>query len=309
MDKNSVNWHGVIPALVTPFDKEGAVDEDAFRRNIAGMIEHGIHGVLVNGCTGEFWSLSPDDRVRLIKAAVAESRGRITVLAGTGAITPGETIELTRAAEKAGADGAVMLPPYFVKPNADDIVAHYQLVSDKTGLPICLYNIPANAVNAVGPELAKRLADIDHVVAIKESQGDWVNHHRTILAVRDRLRVFCGPSSVYGVAATQLGAVGHIDCFPNIYCKPMVDMWHAAEAGDSKRAAAIQEKTFKLTQLCTSWDMNLYVSTKAAMNILGLPGGYPRLPLRPLAADLTARLKDELAKLGLVAGATSRAAE
>lgn len=309
MDKNSVNWRGVIPALVTPFDKDGAVDEGAFRRNIAGMIELGVHGVLVNGCTGEFWALSADERVRLIKAAKAETKGRIMILAGTSAITPDETIAHTRAAEKAGADGALVLPPYFVKPIADDIVAYFQMVSDRTGLPICLYNIPANAVNAITPELAKRLADIDKVVAIKESQGDWVNHHRTILAVGDRLRVFCGPSSVYGVAATQQGAVGHIDCFPNIYCKPMVEMWTAAEAGESRRAAAIQQKTFQLTQLCLNWDMNLYVSTKAAMNILGLPGGYPRLPLRPLAADLTARLKDELVKFGLTPAAAARAAE
>ncbi len=309
MDKNSVNWRGVIPALVTPFDKDGAIDEGAFRRNIAGMIEQGCHGVLVGGCTGEFWAMTADERTRLVRVAADEAKGRLTIFAGTGAIRPDETIALTRAAEKAGAHGALVLPPYFVKPAEEDLVAYFKLVSDNTGLPMILYNIPANAVNAVTPALAHKLADIDKVVAIKESQGDWNNFQRTLLAVSDRLRVFCGPSSVYGVAATQMGAVGHIDCFPNIMGKPMVEMWHAAEASDTKRAAAIQERAFRLTELCTSWGMNLYVSTKAAMNMLGLPGGHPRLPLRPLAPELAVKLRDGLTRLGFTPVSAAQAAE
>jgi 4-hydroxy-tetrahydrodipicolinate synthase len=308
MDRNSVDWHGVIPALVTPFTADGAIDEDKFRRNVALMVEQGAHGVLVGGCTAEFWAMSDDERDRLVRIAADEIKGRVRIIAGTSAIRPDDVIARTRAAEKNGADGALVLPPYFVKPCEDDIVAFYQLVSDKTGLPLMLYNIPANAVNAITPALADRLAAIDHVVAIKESQGDWANFHRTLNAVRDRLRVFCGPSSVYGMAATSLGAVGHIDCFPNIWCRPMVAMWKAAESKDMARAAPLQQKAFELTQLCTSWEMNLYVSTKAAMNILGLPGGYPRLPLRPLSAQLEARLRDGLARLGLEPAAAARAA-
>lgn len=309
MDRNSVNWRGVIPALVTPFDADGAIDEDAFRRNIALMIGHGVDGVLVGGCTAEFWALAPAERTRLVRVAADEAKGRITILAGTGAIRPEDTIALTREAEDAGADGALVLPPYFVRPSEDDIVAYFRMVSDATGLPIALYNIPANAVNAITPAIARRLADIDKVVAIKESQGDWNNFQRTLLAVGDRLRVFCGPSSLYGVAATQMGAAGHIDCFPNIWCRPMVEMWQAAEAGESTRAAGLQETAFRLTELCTGWGMNLYVATKAAMNALGLPGGQPRLPLRPLSKELAAKLREGLARLGLEPASGARAAE
>ena len=92
MDKNSVNWRGVIPALVTPFDREGAIDEGAFRRNIAGMIAQGCHGILVGGCTGEFWALTPDERTRVVRIAADEAKGRLTIFAGTGAIRPDEIL-------------------------------------------------------------------------------------------------------------------------------------------------------------------------------------------------------------------------
>ena len=309
MDRSSIDLGGVIPALVTPFDAEGRIDEGAFRRNIDLQIRNGVDGVLVGGCTAEFWAMSPDERTRLVKAAVDEARGRIRIIAGTGCITPGDTIALTRAAEAAKADAALVLPPYFVKPSEDDIVAYFRSVSDAVGIPIVLYNIPANSVNALTPALADRLADIDRVVAIKESAGDWMNFHRTLLAVRDRLLVFCGPSSIYGVAGVTAGCDGHIDCFPNIWGPPMVEMWRAARAGEMKRAAALQETAIALTELCTSWGMNLYVSTKAAMNILGLPGGYPRLPLRPLEPALREKLRAGLEELGLTPSTAARAAE
>jgi 4-hydroxy-tetrahydrodipicolinate synthase len=308
MDRKSVDLGGVIPALVTPFDAEGRIDEGAFRRNIDLMIGHGVDGVLVGGCTAEFWALSADERTRLVRVAVDEARGRIKVIAGTGCITPADTIALTRAAEAAKADCALVLPPYFVKPCEDDIVAYFRMVSDAVGIPMMLYNIPANSVNAITPALALRLAEIDRVVAIKESAGDWMNFHRTLLAVRDRLLVFCGPSSVYGVSGVTAGCDGHIDCFPNIWGRPMVEMWRAARNGDMTRAAKLQETAIALTELCTSWGMNLYVSTKAAMNLLGLPGGYPRLPLRPLAPELTEKVRAGLVRLGLMQSA-ARAAE
>jgi len=298
MDRNSVAWRGVIPALVTPFKADGAIDEPAFRANVERMLAAGCHGVLVGGCTAEFWALSVEERKHLVSIAVDAVKRRGIVLAGTGAITTGEAIELTRHAERAGADGALILPPYFVQPSADDIVAHYRAISDATNIPICLYNIPSVAANALLPPLVERLADVPNVVAIKESSGDWHNFYRTLIAVEDRLRVFCGPSSVFGVAATALGAVGHIDCFPNFWTESMLEMWRAAEAGEMERARPLQAKGRALTDLCIANGRNLYCSTKAAMNALGLPGGYPRLPLRPLDAAQDAELRRGLARLG-----------
>ncbi len=183
MDRNSVNWSGPMPAVTTPFDDEGRIDEQAFADNVSRLMDAGSTGIVAGGCTGEFWALSRDERKRLYRVAVEATAGRGTVIVGTGAVTVEETVELTKDAEEAGVDGALILPPYFVKLTDDEIVAHFQDVSDRTGLPILLYNIPGNAVNALPPALVARLADVENVVAVKESSGDWNNWYGTFLAV------------------------------------------------------------------------------------------------------------------------------
>ncbi|MDP7666537.1 MAG: dihydrodipicolinate synthase family protein, partial [Rhodospirillales bacterium] len=161
MDKNSIDWIGPIPALITPFDADGNIDEAAFRRNVELCIGYGVTALLANGCTGEFWAQTNEERKRVVEICVDAAGGRLPVVAGTGAIRTPEVIELSEHAKGAGCAGVMILPPFFVKPSTSDIVAHYQAVSDAVDIPIMLYNIPANAVNALVPELVDQLADID----------------------------------------------------------------------------------------------------------------------------------------------------
>ena len=170
--------------------------------------------------------------------------------------------------------------------------------SEASPLPVVLYNIPGNAGNAITPEIADRLADLEKVVAIKESSGDWGNFHRTLLTVRDRLRVFCGPSSVFGVAAVEAGADGLIDCFPNVWTQGCFDLWYVTKAGNVDKAMALQKTGIALTDLFVTGGRTLYPSTKAAMNYLGLPGGgFPRAPLLPLAGRALSELHAGLDRL------------
>ena len=155
-------------------------------------------------------------------------------------------------AEKAGGDGVLILPPYFVKLTDDEIFAHYRDVAGQTRIPILLYNIPGNAVNALTPALVRRLADLDTVVAVKESSGDWNNFYATLITVADKLRVFCGPSSIFGAPAVELGADGFIDCFPNVWSAGGRPLYDAAKSGDRKRAAELQKIGRQLTDLFTS---------------------------------------------------------
>ena len=171
MDKRSVNWSGVIPALVTPFDAKGAIDERGFVENIEICLGNGVAALVPSGCTGEFWALTAAERVRLFQLTVQAARGRVPVIASTGAVTTQEVIALSTAAQEAGCNGIMVLPPYFVRPTADDLVAHYSAISDAVKLPMMLYNIP-NTGNPLTPELVARLAEIDTVVAIKESSLD-----------------------------------------------------------------------------------------------------------------------------------------
>jgi 4-hydroxy-tetrahydrodipicolinate synthase len=306
MDRNSVKWWGPMPAIVTPFDENGAIDEALLQQNIDILMDKGATGVVIGGCTGEFWAMSMDERRNLFKLGVKAMAGRGFVIAGTGAIGVQDAISLTRAAHDAGCDGGLVLPPFFVKLTDDEIFAHYEAISRAVDGPVMLYNIPGNAVNALSPALVRRLADLDKVVAVKESSGDWNNYYAMAIGVQDRLRVFCGPSSVFGVPAVQAGADGVIDCFPNMWLPGGLDLYYAARDGRLDEARRLQEIGVRLTQLFTSEGRTLYPATKAAMEMLGLPGGRLRPPLKPLGAEALAGLRRGLIELGVLDAGTAR---
>jgi 4-hydroxy-tetrahydrodipicolinate synthase len=272
-----------MPAITTPFCEDLSLDGEAFVANISRLYDAGATGMVAGGCTGEFWALTLAERAELAKWVVSASAGRGTAIMGTGAIRAEEVIEQIYAARDAGCDGVLVLPPYFAHLTDSEIIAHYETIDAASVLPIVLYNIPGNAGNALTPAVADRLADLDNVVAIKESSGNWNNFHETLLRVQDRIRVFCGPSSVFGTAAVLAGADGLIDCFPNVWAPGCLDLWHATKAGRIDEAWALQRTGMELTQLFTAEGRTLYPSTKAIMDLLGLPGGGPpRPPLRAL---------------------------
>ena len=299
MNRDSVNWWGPMPAVVTPFDNDGAIDARAMQQTTERLLENGATGLLVGGCTGEFWALSFDERCELFALGARLGQGRGTVLAGTGAITVEETLRLTEAAKAAGCDGALILPPYFIRLSDDEIFEHFREIDAAVSFPIVLYNIPGNAINAITPRLASRLADLDNVVAIKESSGDWNNFYATLIGVRERIRVFCGPASIFGVPAVAAGADGFIDCFPNVWSPGGLDLYHAAKAGRLDEANALQQTGKRLTELFTSGGRSLYPATKAAMSHLGFAVGDPRPPLRPLEGRALEELHAGLAALSI----------
>lgn len=289
MNRNSVDWAGPMPAVTTPFRADMAIDDEAFVANIERLFAAGATGMIVAGCTGEFWALSLSERARIARLAVEAARGK-PVIVGTGSIDEAEVVDQIDAARDAGADGVLVLPPYFVRLTQAEMIAHFEAIDARTALPVVLYNIPGNAGNAITPDLADRLADLPNVVAIKESSGDWANFQGTLLRVSDRIRVFCGPSSMFGVPATLAGADGLIDCFPNVW-EPCLDLWHATKAGRLAEAWALQRTGIAMTELFTTGGRTLYPATKAVMNATGRPGGGAiRPPLRPLSGAPLANL-------------------
>ncbi len=298
MNRDSVNWAGPMPAITTPFRADLSIDEESYVANIARLFDAGSTGMIAAGCTGEFWAMDFAERARLATLTVQACKGRGPAIIGTGAIRPEDVIDQIHAAKEAGADGVLVMPPFFAHLTDAEVIAHFEAVDAKSVLPILLYNIPGNAGNEITPAIADRLASLDNVVGIKESSGNWTNFHATLNRVRDRLLVFCGPSSVYGVAATLAGADGLIDCFPNVWAKGCLDLWHATKAGRMDEAWALQQTGIALTDLFTSGDRTLYPATKAAMNMLGLPGGgVPRPPLRALSGPALMGLQAGLDRL------------
>ena len=298
MDKHSVDWHGPMPALVTPFDAQGNIDEAEFKRNVELNIGYGMTGLLVAGCTGEFWALSQEERMRLFALCVEQARGRVPVIAGTGAIETRHVIELSEHAKAVGCAGVMVLPPYFVRPSTEDIIAHYEAVSDAIDIPIILYNIPSSAVNDLTPALVDRLAEVKNVVAIKESGGDWNAFYKTLSTCGDRIHVFLGPTTLYGAPAFLMGCNGYIDTLPNLWGAESVEFFNAGAAGDRERVRALQDKALALREMVNGRGRNMYCSVKAGMNMLGLPGGYPRAPLRPLGEPHLSEIRDTLKGLG-----------
>lgn len=298
MDRSSVDWAGPMPAVTTPFRADLTIDDEAFAANVDRLFEEGATGIVAAGCTGEFWSLKLPEREHLAKLTVEACKGRGPAIVGTGSIREGEIADQIHAAKEAGADGVLVMPAYFVRLTEAELIAHFEAVNAEAVLPILLYNIPGNAGNAITPAIADRLADLDNVIGIKESSGDWNNFQDTLIRTKDRIRVFCGPSSVYGVPATLAGADGLIDCFPNVWGPGCVDLWHATKAGRMSEAWALQATGIAMTDLFTSEGRTLYPATKAAMDYLGLAGGgVPRPPLRALEGDALKGLRTGIDKL------------
>lgn len=289
MTRDDIDWTGCLPALTTPFGEGGAIDEEGFAANLVRLIGEGATGAIVAGCTGEFWSLDLAEKARLGRLAVQATGGRVPILLGAAAIRVQDVIAVAHEAAEAGCAAILVTPPFFVRNTDAEIIAHFEAVSAASPLPVVLYNIPGNAGNWITPAIASACADFDKVVAIKESSGDWLNFHATLIAVRDRIRVFCGPSSVFGMAAAKAGADGFMDCFPNVW-KGCLDLWPASTTGDLGHAQALQARLMAMTRLFTSDGCTLYPATKAAMNHRGLPGGgWPRPPLKALEGETLAR--------------------
>lgn len=287
-----------MPAITTPFRADSSIDETAFAANVDRQFDNGATGIVAVGCTGEFWALTMEERIALCATTVKAVAGRGPAIIGGGAIVAHEIVALSKKAAAVGADAILVMPPYFAHLTRAEIVAHFKEVSAGSALPIVLYNIPGNAGNAITPDIADELADLDKVVAIKESSGDWTNFSKTLAAVKDRIRVFCGPSSVFGVPAVLAGADGLIDCFPNVWAPGGLDLWYATVAGRMDEAWALQAKGQALTDLFVGGGRTLYPATKAAMDHLGLPGGgAPRAPLRPLNGPALTELLEGLDRI------------
>ena len=299
MDRNTVTWQGQFTALITPFDADGNIDEPALRKQVDFVIARGVHGIVANGCTGEFWAQTIEERKRVVKIVVDQARGRIPILGSSSAPATRDVIEFTRYHKEIGCDGVMIMPPFMVRPNNDDIFHHYKAVSDAVEMPILLYNIPRDIVNDLTPDLVNRLADLKCVVAIKDSTFDFNVFLHLQSLVSDRIRVLIGPSTMFGAAAVQHGAEGWVDTYSNLWPELTVELYHASKKGDMKRATKLQMVAADFRRFMCQRDWNMYCAVKAAMNIVGLPGGYPRLPLRPLGEpDLTV-IRDGMKRFGV----------
>ena len=294
-------FRGVYPALTTPFRPDLSLDVDGYARLVDNVIDDGVHGLVVNGCTGESWSLSPDERATVFRTAVAAARGRVRVVAGCSGQTAAETLAKIRQAADAGCAYAMVSPPWYIMPGPDEILAHYRKILTATPLPILLYNIPRRTGVGFTVEMVDRLADDPKVVGIKESSKDWGLLSSVIRRTRERISVFAGYASFFGLAALCEGAVGYIDSGTPVFGARSLAFYRAATSGDLETARRLQADMEHM--LAAYFGLGTFpASIKAALDLLGRPGGPTRDPIRPLDPAQRETLRKTMLAAGLIAG-------
>ena len=288
------DFRGTYTIMVTPFDADGAVDVPTLERYVDWQIESGIHGLIPLGSTGEFLSMSDEEIDLVARTVIERAAGRVPVIIGTTAEDTRVAARKSRRAEALGADGVMVLPPFYSTPTDDEIYLHYKTISDAIGIPIMVYNNPAVANVDLMPQLVARLAQIDHCRYIKESTMD-VTRVRDILRFSDgRMSVFGG---IMGYESFLDGAVGWASVPSNGAPGAMARLYELTQAGDIAQARALYFQHLPMIDFVAG---QAYVAgTKAMLSSMGLPVGAPRAPRLPLSAEGMAAARALVDALGL----------
>ena len=287
-------FEGAYTAIVTPFTKDNRVDYGKFKELIELQIQGGMDGIVPVGTTGESPTLDNEEHKKVIAAAVETCRGRIKVIAGTGANSTSEALELTGFALRAGADGTLQVSPYYNKPNQEGLYRHFSAIAD-LGLPVILYNIPGRCGVEIALDTVARLAQHPNIKAVKEAAGS-VPRVSQILALCD-LCVLSGDDPLT-LPMMAVGAKGVVSVASNLTPQPVADLVHAALDGRWEEARRLHQTYFQLFS-----DMFLDtnpVPVKAALAIMGRIEEIYRLPLCPMSPELKKRLADTLRKVKLL---------
>ena len=295
---------GLGTALVTPFKKDGSIDEAAVKRLVRRQVDAGVHFVSPCGTTGEAPTLSRAEKRRVVELVVEEVNHKVPVLAGAGGYNTNEVVELVRDFERAGCDGVLSVTPYYNKPTQEGLFRHYKEIADCTALPIILYNVPGRTGVNLEPQTVARLADLRcGIIGVKEASGNIVQMSEIITSVPDDFVLLSGDDPI-AVAVMAIGGRGLISVASNAAPAEMVQIIELAEKGDF--AAARRLHHWLLPFILVNFVESNPIPLKAAMAAMGLVEEVYRLPLVPPSAPAREKIMTVLQKLKLL-GAAARA--
>jgi len=288
-------FKGCFVAVVTPF-RRGEIDERAFKELIRFLVEKGVDGIVPCGTTGESPALSHEEHRRLIKLAVQEVRKRAAVIAGTGSNSTKEAVELTQFAKECGADGALVVAPYYNKPTPRGLESHYCRL-EKIGLPLVIYNIPSRTGINIPPSLIAKLSRLNNIIGVKEASGSMDQVSNIIAESKPNFSVLSGDDSLT-LPILSLGGVGVISVVANILPKETQDLVSSYLAGNIGRAKELHYKLFRLFKA-------MFIETnplpiKTAMARLGMIEKEWRLPLEAMEEENEKKLEQALSNYGLI---------
>lgn len=290
-------FEGALTAMVTPFDEEGKVDEEGLRENVRFQIKRGIHGLVPVGTTGECATLSYEEHNRVVDVVVDAAKGKVPVLAGAGSNSTWEAIMLTKHAKEVGAEGALLVVPYYNKPTQAGLYQHYKRIAEEVDLPQVIYNIPSRTSVNMLPETMAKLAKIKNIVGVKEASGDLKQVARIIELAGKEFSVISGDDSLT-LEIMKLGGVGIISVTSNLVPDKVAKMVDSFRSGDVETAKRINDELVPLFKA-------LFIETnpgpvKMVMNWIGMAAGGLRLPLVELEPENQEKLRKVLIEMGMV---------
>jgi 4-hydroxy-tetrahydrodipicolinate synthase len=284
----------VLTATVTPFDADGAVDYERYRELCAYLVDNGSDGVVVNGTTGEAPTLSDEERLGLLRAALDAVGDRATVLAGTGTYSTAHSIHLTEQAHEAGAHGFLVVTPYYNKPPPRAIVEHFKAVAAASDRPVMVYNIPSRVVINIEPETMAELAEIPNVTSVKQANDDLEQAERILELGLD---LYAGDDNIV-YPFLELGGKGGVCVHTHVVGPQVKEMVRRFREGDPEGARRIHEElapAYELLAVTTG-----PIQIKAALKLIGQDVGGLRLPLVQASEEEQAQIRDCLERLGVL---------
>ncbi len=303
MAKVNVDWHGSFAVNITTFDADGKIDDAGCRRVFADTVEAGCHGVIAAGSTGEFFLMDEAERARVFALAVEAVDGRVPVIACPAATRTEDVLRHTKAAEAAGCDGVMVLPPIYVGLDDREVIDFYTRVADASALPVMLYNSPFMVKTELTVEVVQRLAEHDNIVAIKDSAFDIRKTSDVMRFCGETLKLFIGVEDMY-LPALAIGAAGAVAMAPQIVGRPAPEIYDAYMAGDLTRARRCHYLVARVYDILFK-SGSMYVAVKEAMNLLGKPGGHMRAPMLPFTQAQRAEVREILRETGFLSADTA----
>ncbi|MBN2334511.1 dihydrodipicolinate synthase family protein [Candidatus Bathyarchaeota archaeon] len=285
---------GIITALVTPFDERGEVKTEALSGLIDFQVKGGVDGLFLCGTAGSGVMMRRDQRVQVFREAVKHGKGRVKLLAHVGAVSTEEAVSLAVAAEEAGVDAVGAVPPYFVKPDEESLVSHFKSIAEATELPMYVYNIPRNALNAVTPEMMLELSEVPNIVGVKDSSRDFIHLLEYLRVLPEDFSVICGTDS-YIYPAALMGARGSITGYANAFPEVYARFWATIQRGDHEEA---RRQQFNINVLRKALQKPPLAPHYEALRLRGVDAGCPRAPLRDMTDTERGALRERLTELG-----------
>jgi 4-hydroxy-tetrahydrodipicolinate synthase len=287
---------GIITALVTPFTSEGELKKEAIKPLIDFQIKGGVDGLFLCGTAGLGTVMRTDQRIDMFNESVKAAKGRVKILAHVGASSTEEAVILTGEAESAGVDAVGAVPPYFMKPDEVSILNHFRAIAEATNLPVYIYNIPRQALNAVTPSMMLKLSSIPNIRGVKDSSRDFINVLDYLRLLPEDFSVICGTDS-YIYPAMIMGAKGAITGYANGFPDVYAEFLRIIKSGDMEAA---KRKQFEINVLRGKLQNPPLAPHYEVLRLRGVDAGVPRAPLRAMTDEERALLKKSLEGLGVL---------